>query len=219
MPAGGEQIPAWLSARAAGSRRGRGGARAWGARVAGGLVLLLAGGIAGYVVRDAREAPPPAPVAALPPPACPVTEPCAPAGARPHAAPAGPRGKPHKPAVAALVPLPAAGPDDADARKAALRRFANERGGELRSCVAGGNGDTGDGGADGSSNDRGRSIAYRVGAAIETDIAGGVDEVRIIGAEPPDPRLRRCYADRIRSWTFPRDLVRGREKILVTFAF
>src|SRR5206468_3411935 len=107
--AGGEQIPAWLSARAAGPRRG---ARGGGARVAGGLALLLAGSIAGYVARDARQAPPPpATEAAVSPPVCPVPEPCAPASPHPHAAVAGPRAKPRKPAVAALVPLPAAGPD------------------------------------------------------------------------------------------------------------
>jgi len=207
----GEQIPAWLAARAGGGGGGRGTTGARGARIAGALALLLAGGVAGYVARDARQPPPaPPPVAAAPPPVCPAPTPCAPSSPRPPAA-AARRSKPRPPAAAKLEPLPAAGPDDVNARKAALLRFANERVGDLRHCLPGD-------GAGAGVRPVGAN-AYTVGAAIETDIAGGIDEVKIIGAEPPDPHLRRCYAERIKTWTLPRDLARSRDNFLVTFRF
>ncbi|MES1205547.1 MAG: hypothetical protein ABUS79_06380 [Pseudomonadota bacterium] len=199
----GGDLPPWL--RPAGPRR-RADDRDRFARVGAlALVLLAAGGGAGYLV-GLRRAPRPM---AAPAPACPPPVACAsPAAAPPHpgashpAALAGPRhAKPVHAPAAALVPLPDRKPMDDTQRTLALRAFASRRAPELRDCL----------------DDPDQGPPVQLGAAFEIKANGAVDLVQILGADSAPREVRRCYASRLKKWRFPEDLLRGEEKLLVNF--
>ncbi len=207
----GSDLPRWLWEPEA--RNGR--AAAPGTRAAilplralGGLVLLGIGGLAGWSLRGA-----PAPVAvatpvASPASACPTSAACVPAmGAagisRARAQVAISRGKPAPAAPAALAPLPEAPPLDDDARRAALRDFAQGKAPELRECVG----------------DPDQGPLRKVGAAFEIDDRGTVAAVQVLGGDGISPSVRRCCGKKLKSWTFPQDLLRGDESLLVSFVF
>jgi hypothetical protein len=122
-----------------------------------------------------------------------------PAGA-PHARLA-PASKRTKPAAKALSPLPTPPELDDNARTQALRAFAEKKAPELRDCIA--------------EPDRGPSL--KLGAAFEIGSDGAVDFVQILGADGSPKDVRRCYANRLKRWHFPEELLRGEEKLLVNF--
>ena len=195
--------PPWR--RPAAPRR-RAGDRARAARLAAvALVLLAAGGGAGYLIGLRRA---PRPVAA-PAPVCPPAVACAePAAGPPHgvanhaAAPAVPRhAKPAHAPAASLVPLPDRQPMDDTQRTQALRAFASKRAPELRDCL----------------DDPDQGPPVQLGAAFEIKANGAVDLVQILGADTASRDVRRCYASRLKKWRFPEDLLRGEEKLLVNF--
>jgi hypothetical protein len=169
------------------------------------LVLLAAGGGAGYLL-GARRAPPPlAPPVPVCPPAVACAEPAAgaPHGVANHPAPtAAPRhAKPAPAPAASLVPLPDRKPMDDTQRTQALRAFASKRAPELRDCL----------------DDPDQGPPIQLGAAFEIKANGAVDLVQILGADSAPRDVRRCYASRLKKWRFPEDLLRGEEKLLVNF--
>ena len=191
-------LPPWLRHGA------RPGAPATKRRAAGAvafaLVVFAAGGLTGYLVAGRQPqaaAPPP------PPPACPAPVACtpapAPAPARHHAA--APAVKRSKPVAKTLAPLPDGKPLDEGARTQALRAFAEKKAPELRDCVA--------------EPDRGPPL--KLGAAFEIGSDGAVDFVQILGADGSPTDVKRCYANRLKRWRFPEELLRGEEKLLVNF--
>src|SRR5436190_3704828 len=167
------------------------------------LALLIFGAGAGAGFLYARRgavavaAPPPAP-------ACPPVVACAPpppsAGATVHARLA-PASKRSKPAAKALSPLPGPPELDDNARTQALRAFAEKKAPELRDCIA--------------EPDRGPQL--KLGAAFEIGSDGAVDFVQILGADGSPKDVRRCYANHLKRWHFPEELLRGEEKLLVNF--
>jgi hypothetical protein len=100
-----------------------------------------------------------------------------------------------------LTPLPERKPLDDGQRTQALRAFAEGKAPELRECVA----------------EPDRGPPRKLGAAFEIDVKGTVDSVQILGADSSPKAVRRCYADRLKHWRFPEELLRGDEKLLVTF--
>ncbi|HVZ87394.1 MAG TPA: hypothetical protein VHG72_10525 [Polyangia bacterium] len=198
-------LPAWL--RQGGSARGApGGGRNPGGRSARlaalAILLLAAGGGAGYLLGSRRtppaEPPPPAPV-------CPPPVACAdPPGHIAAAAPALVHAAHHKPAhptPAALVPLPDRKPLEEGERTKALRAFATQRAPELRDCL----------------DDPDRGPPRELGAAFEIAANGVVDLVQILGADGAPRDVRRCYANHLKKWRFPEELLRGEEKLLINF--
>jgi len=134
---------------------------------------------------------------------CPAATPCAsePAGA-PGATHAGrPRGKgPAKPLD--LHALPAEGPASDENRREALRAFAQQKAGDLRSCLT----------------EPGRGPLRRVGAALEIDSHGTVAAVQILGGDTAATRaLDSCYSAHLRTWRFPQALLQGDQRLLVNF--
>ena len=106
-----------------------------------------------------------------------------------------------KPTPAALSPLPDRSPLDEGARTQALRAFAEKKAPELRDCVA--------------EPDRGPPL--KLGAAFEIGSDGAVDFVQILGADGSPKDVKRCYANHLKRWRFPEELLRGEEKLLVNF--
>lgn len=196
MPASSD-LPPWLRRAGAAPRaRKRNGA----ATAAFAVVLFGAGAGAGFLFARRNVAvatpPPPAPIcppaAACPPPAAPTTV------AHAHAA-AGKRAKPVP--AKALTPLPEQAPMDEGARTQALRAFAEKKAPELRDCIA--------------EPDRGPPL--KLGAAFEIGSDGAVDFVQLLGADASPKDVKRCYANRLKRWRFPEELLRGEEKLLVNF--
>jgi hypothetical protein len=190
-------LPPWL--RSAGATPGA--AKRRGVATAVFAVLLFgAGAGAGflYARREVAVAPPPAPPAVCPPAVVCPPPPAATGAAHAHA---GPPSKHAKPAPKALSPLPERAPLDDGARTQALRAFAEKKAPELRDCVA--------------EPDRGPPL--KLGAAFEIGSDGAVDFVQILGADGSPKDVKRCYANRLKRWHFPEELLRGEEKLLVNF--
>jgi len=192
-------LPPWLRTAGAAPRGTKGRAAATAALA---LVVFGAGAGAGFLYgrRDVAAAPPPPPP---PAPVCPPAVACTPppvlhgvAHARPT-----PSSKRSKPPPAALSPLPDRSPLDEGARTLALRAFAEKKAPELRDCVP--------------EPDRGPPL--KLGAAFEIGSDGAVDFVQILGADGSPKDVKRCYANRLKRWRFPEDLLRGEEKLLVNF--
>jgi hypothetical protein len=198
MPSSSADLPPWLRRSGAAPRGTKGRAAATAA-----LALLVFGAGAGagflYGHREVAVAPPPPPAPVCPPPVA-----CAPAptgtGAA-HATHAAPAGKRIKPIAKALSPLPDKPELDEGARTQALRAFAEKKAPELRDCVA--------------EPDRGPPL--KLGAAFEIGSDGAVDFVQILGADGSPKDVKRCYANRLKRWKFPEELLRGDEKLLVNF--
>lgn len=196
-PSAPSPVPPWLR-RSGGSRRGR-----WsriGGRAVLAVVLFGAGVATGIYVR--RPPPPAAPVAAAAP-VCPPAAACPDGDATRSAhrrVPAAPTRRAKTPA-AALRPLPERAPLDEGERRQALRAFAEQKATELRECL----------------DEPDRGPPRNLGAAFEIDPKGTVDSVQILGADSSPKAVRRCYADRLKQWRFPEELLRGDEKLLVNF--
>jgi hypothetical protein len=192
-------LPPWLK-RGGSQRSGPGPSL----RSLRGPLLVLVGGVAGWLLHAWRqpEATPPPPVAVVAEaPHCPEPTPCGSGGGATAAtAPAGhPRAKtPARPL--SLHPLPAEGPTE-DTRREALRAFAQQKAGELRSCLQG----------------PARGPLRRVGAALEIDSHGTVAAVQILGGDSGSRELDSCYSARLRSWRFPQALLQGDQRLLVNF--
>jgi len=173
-----------------------------------GLLLLAAGGGAGYLI-GLRRAPHPTAAPPVCPPAVACAEPPPAAGPRTARGPAPPpqptrvarHGKPAR-ADAPLVPLPDRKPMDEGQRTQALRAFAAKRAPELRDCMV---------------DDPGQGSSVQLGAAFEINANGAVDLVQILGADAAPKEVRRCYAGHLKKWRFPEELLRGDEKLLVNF--
>jgi hypothetical protein len=190
-------LPPWLRRTGAASR---GTKRNAAATAAFAVALLGAGAGAGFLFarRNVAVVPPPAPAPVCPPVvACPPPAPTTTAHA--HLAAPGKRAKPAAPK--ALTPLPEQAPMDEGARTQALRAFAEKKAPELRDCVA--------------EPDRGPPL--KLGAAFEIGSDGAVDFVQILGADASPKDVKRCYANRLKRWRFPEELLRGEEKLLVNF--
>jgi hypothetical protein len=191
-------LPPWLRQAGATPR----GTRRRAAATATFAVLLFGAGTGAgflYARRGVALAPPPPPAAPVCPPAvaCPPPAPTGVAHIR--TAQAGKRSKPAPPK--ALSPLPEQTPMDDGARTKALRAFAEKKAPELRDCVA--------------EPDRGPPL--KLGAAFEIGSDGAVDFVQILGADSSPKDVKRCYANRLKRWRFPEELLRGEEKLLVNF--
>jgi hypothetical protein len=195
------QLPPWL--KGGGGAAVRSGPRRRAAAVLRRLrapALLLAGFALGWFLHPPPPAPAPLMAAAPPPepPACPPAPRCGQAAPVTHAA-----ARPHAKAAAphALVPLPPEGPTAEQARRDALRAFAQQKADELRGCLS----------------DPGRGALRRVGAALEIDARGAVATVQILGGESASRAVDSCYAARLKSWRFPESLLHGDERLLVNF--
>jgi len=166
------------------------------------VVLFGAGAGAGFLFarRDAVVVAPPPPAAVCPPAVVCPTPPAGGGIATAHVRTASTT-KRSKPTPAALSPLPERAPLDEGARTQALRAFAEKKAPELRDCVA--------------EPDRGPPL--KLGAAFEIGSDGAVDFVQILGADGSPKDVKRCYANRLKRWRFPEDLLRGEEKLLVNF--
>jgi hypothetical protein len=165
-------------------------------------MLFAAGAGAGFLFgrKDQAVAPPPPPPAPVCPPAVVCPGPAVGHGtAHAKVTPAGKRSKPTPPA--ALSPLPERSPLDEGARTQALRAFAEKKAPELRECI--------------EEPDRGPPL--KLGAAFEIGSDGAVDFVQILGADGSPKDVKRCYANRLKHWRFPEELLRGEEKLLVNF--
>jgi hypothetical protein len=198
MPASNSDLPPWLRRTGAAPQGTR---RRAAATAALGLVVFAAGAGSGflYAQRAVAVAPPPPPAPVCPPAvACPPP-PAAPSGVT-HARVA-PAVKRVKAAQKDLSPLPDKPQLDEGARTQALRAFAEKKAPELRECVA--------------EPDRGPPL--KLGAAFEIGSDGAVDFVQILGADGSPKDVRRCYANRLKRWHFPEELLRGEEKLLVNF--
>ena len=191
-------LPAWLAAKGGGRRPAGEGALT---RIAAGVALLALGFLVGWWWR--RPAPPPAVVVA---PVCAPTPLCPEHSGSPAPAPRRAATTAHKPKSVtspALVPLPDAPPLDEDARRSALREFAQKKAPELRTCIA--------------EPDKGPT--RQLGAAFEIDDHGAVAAVQVVGAQNVGDRTTRCCRARMKTWQFPRELLRGDESMLVSFVF
>jgi hypothetical protein len=200
MPPSPSDLPPWLRAGAGAATRGARGRRS--AAAAGFALVLFGGGVlTGFLIagRPLPAAPP------APPPACPPAVACAEgkgSGGAPAARGAAPApARRAKPARAPLAPLPEPTQLDDGTRAQALREFAQKKGPELRECL----------------EDPERGPAVKVGAAFEIGASGAVDFVQILGADGSSKETRRCYAARLKRWRFPKELLRGEEKLLVSF--
>jgi len=192
-------LPPWL--RRAGATP-RGTKRRVAAEATFGLLLFAAGAGAGimYARRGVAVVPPPPPAAVCPPAVACVPPPSGPGVAHVRPLAASKRAKPTPP-KAALSPLPDKPQLDDGARTQALRAFAEKKAPELRDCVA--------------EPDRGPPL--KLGAAFEIGSDGAVDFVQILGADGSPKDVKRCYANRLKRWRFPEELLRGEEKLLVNF--
>ena len=193
-------LPAWLRQSGVPGRR-RDDQRRPGLWVALALLAFAAGGGGGYWLALRRIVPPAPP----PPPVCPpvvacATPPASSGGGGATGASRARHAKPSKPA-AALLPLPDGKPLEEGERTKALREFAAKRAPELRECLA----------------DPDHGPAQELGAAFEIDANGAVEVVQILGADAASREVRRCYSSHLKKWRFPRDLLRGEEKLLVNF--
>jgi hypothetical protein len=194
-------LPPWL--RSAGAAP-RGAKRRAATTVVGALALLAAGAGAGFMYgrQGVAVAPPPPLPAPVCPPAVVCPAPPAPHGAAHARAATNTGNKKAKPApAAALSPLPERSPLDDGERTQALRAFAEKKAPELRDCVP----------------EPDRGPPRKLGAAFEIGSDGAVDFVQILGADGSPKDVRRCYANRLKRWRFPEELLRGEEKLLVNF--
>jgi hypothetical protein len=191
-------LPPWLRNAGAPARRTQ---RRAASTAVFALLLFGAGVGAGFLFarRGVAVATPPPPAPVCPPAvACP---PPAPTGVA-HAARPGPAAKRAKPAAPkALSPLPEQAPMDENVRFQALRDFAHKKGPELKDCVA--------------EPDQGPTLKFGVAFEIASD--GAVDAVQILGADNSLKDAKRCYANRLKHWRFPEELLRGEEKLIVNF--
>lgn len=192
-------LPPWLGARGGSASLERRGL----ARIAAGAALLAAGAAAGWLLHalpDPVACPPPPPqVTAICPPIA------APFAGSPRSSPPTARGRRpgRPPTTVALSALPPAPEMDEDARQDALRRFAQAKAPDLRTCVA----------------EPDRGPVRRLGAAFEIDERGAVAAVQVLGAEGLPAPARQCASKLLASWTFPRDVLRGDESLIVNFVF
>jgi hypothetical protein len=190
-------LPPWLRRRGDAPRAGK---RRAAATATFALLLFGAGAGAGFLFarRDVAVVTPPAPA-----PVCPPTVVCppSPSGTGTAHVRTASTAKRIKPAAAALTPLPERAPLDEGARTQALRAFAEKKAPELRDCV--------------TEPDRGPPL--KLGAAFEIGSDGAVDFVQILGADGSPKDVKRCYANRLKRWRFPEELLRGEEKLLVNF--
>jgi hypothetical protein len=193
-------LPTWLRQSGVPGRR-RDDQHRPGLLAALAVVLFAAGGGAGYLLASRRIVPPAAPAPAVCPPAvaC-ITPPSSNGGG---GATGTARARHSKPArtVAALVPLPDGRPMEEGERTKALRDFAAKRAPELRDCL----------------DDPDHGPPQELGAAFEIDANGAVEVVQILGADGAARDVRHCYSSHLKKWRFPKDLLRGEEKLLVNF--
>jgi hypothetical protein len=193
-------LPVWLRQGGVPGRR-RDDQRRPGLLAALAVLLLAAGGGGGYWLASRRivpPAPPPAPV--CPPVVACITPPASSGGGGATGA-ARPRHVKKPPVAAALVPLPEAKPLEEEQRKKELRAFAAKRVSELRDCL----------------DDPDRGLPQELGAAFELDANGAVEVVQILGADAAPKEVRHCYSAHLKKWRFPKELLRGEEKVLVNF--
>ena len=192
------ELPPWLRRRA--RPRGAGGARLAPPRSA--LVLFAAGVGAGFLYArrgDAVAAPPPPPPQVCPP----ASSARPPAGGRRDRARARHAAiKRSKPAPAALSPLP----DTVTARRRqrGRRRCARSPKRRRPSCATASPNPTA---APRSSSGR-RSRSVRTAPSTSCRSWARTD---------PPKDVKRCYANRLKHWRFPEELLRGEEKLLVNF--
>ncbi len=191
------ELPPWLRRRGDTSRAGK---RRAAATATLALLVFGAGAGAGFLFarRDVAVVTPPAPAPVCPPA---VVCPPSPGGTGTAHVRTASAAKRTKAAPAALTPLPERAPLDEGARTQALRAFAEKKAPELRDCV--------------SEPDRGPPL--KLGAAFEIGSDGAVDFVQILGADGSPKDVKRCYANRLKRWRFPEELLRGEEKLLVNF--
>ena len=191
------ELPPWLRRTGAAPRAGKPRAAAT-ATLA--LLLFGAGVGAGFLFarRDVAVAAPTPPAPVCPPA---VVCPAPPSGTASPRVRTASTTKRVKPTPAELSPLPDRSPLDEGARTQALRAFAEKKAPELRDCVA--------------EPDRGPPL--KVGAAFEIGSDGAVDFVQILGADGSPKDVKRCYANHLKRWRFPEELLRGEEKLLVNF--
>jgi hypothetical protein len=198
MPSPSSDLPPWLR-RSGAAPRGSNNRAA--ATAAFAVLLFAAGAGSGFLYgrRGEPVAPPPPP----PAPACPPPVVCAPpatGAAAPHLKLAA-ASKRTKMPPKTLTPLPDKAPMDEGERKQALHAFAQQKSTELRECVP--------------EPDRGPIL--RVGVALEITPDGAVDMVQILGGDASPKNVTSCYANRIKRWRFPEELLRGEEKLTATF--
>jgi hypothetical protein len=192
-------LPAWLRASGVPGRR-RDDQRRPGLLAALAILLFAAGGGAGYGLA-LRRIVPSAPTA---PAVCPAAVACI---TPPSSGGGGATGSSHarhpKPSrvSAALIPLPAGKPLEEGERTKALREFASKRAPELRDCL----------------DDPDHGPPQELGAAFEIDANGAVEVVQILGADGAARDVRHCYSAHLKKWRFPKELLRGEEKLLVNF--
>jgi hypothetical protein len=193
-------LPAWLRQSGVPGRR-RDDQRQPGLLAAVAVVLFAAGGGAGYWLAVRRIVPPaPAPAPVCPPAvACITPAPSFGGGGATGSARAR-HPKPVRP-VTALMPLPEGKPLEEGERTKALREFAAKRAPELRDCL----------------DDPDRGPTEELGAAFEIDANGAVEVVQILGADAASREVRHCYSAHLKKWRFPKELLRGEEKLLVNF--
>ena len=193
-------LPTWLRQSGVPGRR-RDDQRQPGLLAAAAVLLLAAGGAAGFWLALRRIVPPAPPAPAVCPPAVACITPPASSGGGGATGASRARHLKKPPAAAALVPLPEGKPLEEGERKKALREFAANRGPELRDCL----------------DDPDRGPRQELGAAFEIDANGSVEVVQILGADAAPKEVRHCYSAHLKKWRFPKDLLRGEEKLLVNF--
>ena len=55
------------------------------------------------------------------------------------------------------------------------------------------------------------------GQRSRIDANGAVEVVQILGADGAPREVRHCYSSHLKKWRFPKDFLRGEEKLLVNF--
>jgi hypothetical protein len=193
-------LPAWLRASGVPGRR-RDDQRRPGLLAAVAVLLFAAGGGGGYWLALRRMVPPAPPAPPVCPPAVACVTPPSSSGGGGATGAFRPRHPKSPPRAAALVPLPDGKPLEEGERTKALREFAAKRAPELRDCL----------------DDPDHGPPQELGAAFEIDANGAVEVVQILGADGAPREVRHCYSSHLKKWRFPKDLLRGEEKLLVNF--
>jgi hypothetical protein len=193
-------LPVWLRQSGVPGRR-HDDQRRPGLLAALAMLVFAAGGGAGYWLALRRIVPPPPPAPAVCPAAVACITPPASGGGGGATGSSRVRHPKKAPAVAPLVPLPEGKPLEDGERTKALRDFAANRAPELRDCL----------------EDPDRGPRLELGAAFEIDANGAVEVVQILGADGAPKEVRHCYSAHLKKWRFPKELLRGEEKLLVNF--